>query len=73
MAVNGRRLRNSPAELAPPALCGLSMKMDGTITISVGGQNSDVKLTQNQNTTLKTSDEKKSGDEKKTSDEKPKS
>jgi len=27
MAVNGRRLRNSPAELAPPALCGLSMKM----------------------------------------------
>src|SRR5262249_35116238 len=37
----------------------LSMKMDGTITISVGGQNSDVKLSQDQTTTLKTSDEKK--------------
>jgi Family of unknown function (DUF6263) len=45
----------------------LSMKMDGTITISVGGQNSDVKLSQTQTTTLKTSDDKK------TSDEKPKS
>jgi hypothetical protein len=36
----------------------LSMKMDGTITISVSGQNSDVKLDQTQTTTLKTSEEK---------------
>jgi hypothetical protein len=43
----------------------LSMKMDGTITISVGGQQSEVKLSQTQITTLKTSDEKaKAGEEK---------
>src|SRR5205814_2131381 len=46
----------------------LGMKMDGTITISVAGQNSDVKLSQTQTTTLKTSDEKP-----KISEEKPKS
>jgi hypothetical protein len=45
----------------------LTMEMDGTITISVGGQNSDVKLSQTQTTTLKTSDEKS-----KASEEKPK-
>jgi hypothetical protein len=35
----------------------LTMKMEGSLTIAVGGTNQDVKLTQNQKTTLKTSDD----------------
>jgi hypothetical protein len=35
----------------------MSLKLDGTLNLSIGGMTSEVKLNQTQNTTLKTSDE----------------